>query len=187
MKLFLHMCCAPCSIMCVEKLREKDIDITGFWYNPNIHPYIEYKSRRNAVIEYSKIVNLDVIYKENYGLREFCSATISNLDNRCRFCYTKRLIETAKYAKENNYDAFSTTLLYSPYQKHEMIKEIAEKIAKEFEIDFYYEDFREFYREGQEKARKMEIYMQKYCGCIFSEEERYEKQIEKDKKKSDIK
>lgn len=186
MKLLLHMCCAPCSIMCVEKLREKNIDITGFWYNPNIHPFIEYKSRRDAVQEYSNIVDLPVIYHEEYGLRDFCKNVVGNLDNRCIYCYVKRLRETAKYAKENGFDAFCTTLLYSPYQKHEKIIEISEKIAEEYNIKFYYMDFRSYYKEGQNKARKFGIYMQKYCGCIFSEEERYEKKIIKDKEKYDL-
>lgn len=185
MKLLLHMCCAPCSIICVEKLREKNIDITGFWFNPNIHPFLEYKARRDAVKEYSNIVNLPVIYHDEYGLRDFCKNTINNLDNRCNFCYMKRLVETAKFAKENGFDAFCTSLLYSPYQKHEKIKEIGEKLAKEYNIEFYYIDFRDYYREGQNKARKLGIYMQKYCGCIFSEEERYMKKIEKEKVKYD--
>lgn len=182
MKLLLHMCCAPCSIMCIEKLREENIDITGFWYNPNIHPYIEYKSRRDCIKEYSNIINLDVIYKEEYGLRNFAKNVIDNLDNRCVYCYSVRLNETAKYAKENGFDAFCSTLLISPYQDHERIIEIGNKIADKYGIKFYYYDFRPYFREGQNKAREMNFYMQKYCGCVFSEEDRYSKQIEKDKK-----
>lgn len=182
MKLLLHMCCAPCSIMCIEKLKEENIDITGFWYNPNIHPYMEYKSRRDCLKKYSELINLDVIYKEEYGLRNFTKNVINNLDNRCTYCYAVRLEETAKYAKENGYDAFCTTLLISPYQNHEKIIEIGNKIADKHGIKFYYYDFRPYFREGQNKAREMEFYMQKYCGCVFSEEERYSKQIEKDLK-----
>lgn len=182
MKLLLHICCAPCSVMCIEKLREENIDITGFWYNPNIHPYTEYKARRDCLSEYSKVINLDVIYMEEYGLRNFTKNVINNLDNRCTYCYTIRLDETAKYAKENGYDAFCTTLLISPYQNHQKIIEIGNKIADKYGIKFYYYDFRPYFREGQNKAREMSFYMQKYCGCIFSEEERYSKQIERDRK-----
>lgn len=182
MKLLLHICCAPCSVMCIEKLREENIDITGFWYNPNIHPYMEYKSRRDCLKEYSKNILLDVIYKDEYGLREFTKNVVNILDNRCSYCYMVRLNETAKYAKENGFDAFCTTLLISPYQNHEKIIEIGNSIAKKYGIKFYYYDFRPYFREGQSKAREMQFYMQKYCGCIFSEEDRYLKQIQKDKK-----
>lgn len=185
MKILMHTCCAPCSIMCIEKLREKNHDVTGYWYNLNIHPYMEYKARRDCFEKYSKSINLPVYFNDYYGLDDFSKNVINNLDNRCAYCYAVRLKETAKFAKENNFDAFTTTLLYSPYQKHDLIKEIASKIAKEYDIEFYYEDFRPYFKEGQEKARNLGFYMQKYCGCIYSEEERYISKIEKDKKKFD--
>lgn len=181
MKLLLHICCAPCSVMCIKKLREENIDVTGYWFNPNIHPFIEYKSRLDCLIDYSNKIGLNVIYNDEYGLREFTKNVICNLNERCNYCYAVRLDATAKYAKENGYDAFSTTLLYSPYQKHELLKEMGEKIAKKYNIKFYYEDFRPYYKEGQEESRNLGFYMQKYCGCIFSEEERYEKKIKRQK------
>ena len=84
------------------------------------------------------------------------------------------------YAAENGYDAFTTTLLVSPYQKHDELRKVCEKLAAEAGIEFVYRDFRVGYREGQEKARELGLYRQKYCGCVFSEEDRYRKQIEKD-------
>ena len=132
---------------------------------------------------YSKMINLKVIYNDYYGLRNFCSNVIDNLNNRCGYCYYCRLNEVAKEAKKLGYEYFSTTLLISPYQNHELIKKTGEELAKKYGIKFYYEDFRPYFREGQSKARELGLYMQKYCGCVFSEEERYGKQIEKDKKK----
>jgi len=105
-----------------------------------------------------------------------------NIDARCKFCYQSRLEKTVKYAKDNGYEAFTTTLLVSPYQKHELIIKIAEELSQKYEIEFIYYDFREGFRKGQQMARDAGLYMQKYCGCIYSEEERYKKQIEKDKK-----
>ena len=172
--------------MCIKKLREESIDVTGFWYNPNIHPYMEYRARRDAVRQYSKMINLDVIYKDEYGLDRFVKSVSNNIDKRCNYCYTDRLLETAKIAKEQGFDAFCTCMLYSIYQDHEKIKEVAEKISKEVGIDFYYYDFRPYYREGQDEARKIGIYMQKYCGCVFSEEERYKKRIDREKIKEEI-
>lgn len=178
----MHTCCAPCSIYCIDSLRKEGIEPTIYWYNPNIHPYIEYKTRRDTLKEYTKMIQAEAIFEEDYGLDKFCENTIKDLNNRCQnYCYPVRLEQTAKYAKENGYDSFTTTLLVSPYQKHEVIKEIGEKIAKQYDLTFVYRDFRIGFREGQEKAKELELYRQKYCGCIFSEEERYQKQIEKDK------
>ena len=174
MKLLMHTCCGPCSVYCIDSLREEGIEPVSFWYNPNIHPYIEYKTRRDTLIEYSKIANFEVIIKEEYGLREFCKNVIDDLENRCtNYCYKVRLEETAKYAKENGYDAFTTTLFVSPYQNHEELKRICEELARKYEIEFLYRDFRIGFRQGQAKARELGLYMQKYCGCVFSEEERY--------------
>jgi hypothetical protein len=172
MKLLLHTCCAPCSVYCIDSLRKEGIEPTSYWFNPNIHPYMEYKARRDTLIEYSKQINLNLIVDENYGLREFCKNVVDDLDNRCKnYCYPVRLEQTAKYAKENGYDCFSTTLLISPYQNHEALKEVGEQMAKKYGIEFLYRDFRPGFREGQNKARELGLYMQKYCGCVFSEEE----------------
>ena len=174
MKLLLHTCCAPCSVYCIDSLAEEEIKPVVYWYNPNIHPYTEYKARRDCLKEYTKQIGIESIFEEEYGLVPFCEVAVQDLENRCgNYCYPVRLAKTAKYAKEHGYDAFSTTLLVSPYQKHELICEIAEKIAKQYNIPFFYRDFRVGFREGQAKAREIGLYMQKYCGCIFSEEIRY--------------
>ena len=174
MKLLLHTCCAPCSVYCIDSLREESIEPTVYWFNPNIHPYMEYKQRRDCLKEYTKSINVEAIFEEDYGLDDFCKNVVNSLETRCQdYCYPVRLEQTAKYAKENGFDAISTTLLVSPYQKHEMIKEIAYDLANKYEIEFIYYDFREGFREGQKMARESGLYMQKYCGCIYSEEDRY--------------
>ncbi|MBQ6605705.1 epoxyqueuosine reductase QueH [Candidatus Saccharibacteria bacterium] len=179
--LLLHTCCAPCSVYCIDSLRSEGIEPTVFWYNPNIHPYVEYKTRRDCLKGYLKSIKVKGIFKENYGLDEFCKNAIKDLENRCvKYCYRARLSETVKFAKENGYEFFSTTLLVSPYQKHEELKAVCEELAELSGVKFLYRDFRVGFREGQKKARELGMYMQKYCGCIFSEEERYKKQIEKD-------
>ena len=184
MKLLLHTCCAPCSVYCIQSLNQEGIQPVLYWFNPNIHPFIEYKARRDCLIEYSKMLDLQLIVNENYGLREFCKNVSEDIPNRCQnYCYKVRMEETAKYAKENGFDAFCTTLFVSPYQNHEAIKKVCEQMAEKYEIDFLYRDFRQGFREGQATARELGLYRQKYCGCVFSEEERYGKQIEKDKQK----
>lgn len=184
MKLLLHTCCAPCSTYVVDKLRKDGYDdITSYWYNINIHPYTEYKMRLDTLIEYAKSINLPLIIDYDYGIREFTQNVSSNIDARCYFCYYSRLERTVKYAKEHGFEAFSTTLLVSPYQKHELIIKVANELSQKYDIPFIYQDFREGFRIGQQMARDAGLYMQKYCGCIYSEEERYQKQIDKDKEK----
>lgn len=173
MKLLLHICCAPCSAACIKVLREEDIDVTGYWYNPNIHPYKEYQSRLNALEEYSKLINLKVIYYDYYGLREFSSNVINDLNNRCEYCYYSRMENVVKYASENGYDAFTSTLFISPYQKHDLLKRICENLSKKYNIEFKYIDFRPYFYEGKKMFSETGLYMQKYCGCVYSEEERY--------------
>lgn len=184
MKLLMHTCCAPCSVYCIETLRKEGIEPTLYWYNPNIHPYQEYKARRDTLKEYSQIIGIKTIFEEDYGLEEFCGNVISDLKNRCiNYCYRVRLEQTAKFAKESGFDAITTTLFVSPYQNHEKLKEICKEVCEKYGLEFVYRDFRIGFREGQEKARELGLYMQKYCGCIFSEKDRYSKQILKDKKK----
>ncbi len=183
MKLLMHTCCAPCSVYCIDKLREEGIEPTLYWYNPNIHPYMEYKARRDTLKQYSEMINIKAIFEEEYGLKEFCKNVINDLENRCsNYCYRVRLEQTAKYAKENGYDAITTTLFVSPYQKHDVIKEILKEIAEKYELEFVYRDFREGFRQGQNKARELGLYMQKYCGCVFSEENSNYDHIISDKK-----
>lgn len=174
MKLLMHTCCAPCSVYCIDSLRSEGIEPTVYWYNPNIHPYMEYKARRDCLKEYTQSIGVQAIFEEEYGLDKFCKNVIGNLKTRCTdYCYRVRLEQTAKYAKEHGFDTITTTLFVSPYQKHEELRQIAEEIAKKYELNFLYRDFRVGFREGQAKARELGLYMQKYCGCVFSEEMRY--------------
>ena len=182
-KVLLHTCCAPCSVYCIDELRKEGIEPTVFWFNPNIHPYTEYKARRDCLKEYVEKINVESLFYEKYGLDEFCKNVVSDIPNRCiNYCYRMRIGETARYAAKNGFDAFSTTLLVSPYQKHDELKAVCEEMAQLAGVEFIYRDFRVGFREGQAKARELGMYMQKYCGCIFSEEDRYRKQIEKDLK-----
>ena len=176
MKLLMHACCAPCSVYCIDELRKENIEPTLFWYNPNIHPFKEYEARRNCLVDYCKKINLECIVEDEYGLEKFCKNVIDDLDVRCSsYCYPVRLRKAFEYAKNNGYDAVTTTLLYSIYQKHYVIKYLGEQLAQEFGIDFYYKDFRYGFWVGHDKAMDEGFYMQQYCGCIFSEEDRFVK------------
>ena len=172
MKLLMHTCCAPCSVYCIDTLRKEGIEPTLLWYNPNIHPYTEYVLRRDCLKEYSKKIGVNAIFEDEYGLEPFCKEVINDVKTRCiKYCYPIRLRHTFEYAKEHGYDTVTTTLLYSIYQKHDYIKHLMEKYSEEYGIKFLYKDFRVGYWEGHQKAHELGLYMQKYCGCIFSEEQ----------------
>lgn len=185
MKLLLHMCCGPCACFPVKRLREMGIEAVGYFFNPNIHPYKEWQHRLETAKEFSEKVNLEICIDENYQLREFLNKALlaEKIQNgRCQMCYTWRLEETAKFAKENGFDAFTSSLFVSVYQQHEVMKETAQIIAKKVGINFFYEDFRLGWQEGIDISHKLELYRQPYCGCIFSEEERYSKVLRKKRK-----
>ena len=180
MKTLLHTCCAPCSVSCVEQLRAEGIEPVSYWFNPNIHPYQEYKARRDTLIEYAGLIKMELIVQEEYGLPDFVCAVADDIAHRCTKCYEMRLEQTARFAAENGFDSFTSTLFVSPYQQHECMADIARQAAQKWGVAFLYRDFRSGFRAGQQQARELGLYMQKYCGCVFSEEDRYAKQIARD-------
>ncbi|MDI6733804.1 MAG: epoxyqueuosine reductase QueH [Planctomycetota bacterium] len=179
--LLLHICCGVCASGLIEKFRKDGYKIAGFFYNPNIHPYKEFLKRLRAVEMLSETEEIPVFYERNYGLIEFLSS--QSPDNlqwkkepnlfRCARCYEMRLSRTADIAREHNFPVFSSTLIISPCQNQLLIKNIGENIAQSKEIVFKYERVTELYPQCVEFARKRQLYRQQYCGCIFSEYERY--------------
>lgn len=173
MKIFLHICCAPCALYPYYRLREEGMAPTGFFYNPNIHPYLEYKRRLDTVKEFSLRSGLDVLYRCGYDLDEFLGKVVGKGAGRCEQCYRMRLDAAGRAAKEKGFKLFTTSLLYSKYQKHDLIRSIALETAAEHGLEFYYEDFRRGWREGIMESKAMGLYRQHYCGCIYSERDRY--------------
>jgi hypothetical protein len=148
-------------------LKGEGMDLHGLFFNPNIHPEEEYLKRKENVEIFSRAENIPVELWDDMR-QEVWENYKGSDEDRCNMCYSIRLDKTASIAKEKGFDAFSTTLLVSPYQKHELIKEIGERLAKKYGIDFYYKDFRPGFRQGQQQAREMGLYRQKFCGCIVS-------------------
>lgn len=173
MNTLLHICCAPCANQPVAQLREEGIRVTGFWFNPNIHPYTEYQARKRTLEEYAKEAGMKLVIGGTYDLRPFVTAVADNIDARCGYCYRVRMEETARYAAEHGFDSFTSSLLISPYQNHEAICAVAQSMGEKYGVEFLYRDFRPLFQAGQDYAREHGFYMQKYCGCIFSEEDRY--------------
>lgn len=182
MKILLHTCCAPCTLYPLRILREGGFHVTGYFYNPNIHPYMEFERRADALATVSSVLKLPLIWDDAiYGLKDWLDMINKDapFPERCSSCYEMRILMTAKKARKLGFDAFTTTLLYSRYQRHDKIREICASISSSLGIDFYYHDFREGWQEGIDASKNLGIYRQAYCGCILSEGERYEKRGKK--------
>ncbi len=173
MKILMHICCAPCAVFPVAELRNAGVDVTGFFFNHNIHPYLEYRRRLDTVAEYARKEALEVIFLDDYRLEEFLGNVAGKPDERCLYCYASRLDKTAETAAEMGFDAFTSSLLYSRYQKHEIIRTLGEKAGVASGVPFHYDDFRRGWQEGIRLSKAMGMYRQQYCGCVYSEKERY--------------
>jgi len=211
MNILLHICCAPCSLYTIDKLRQDGHKVQGLFYNPNIYPLAEYKQRRQAVVDMSKRMSVNITYKDSceqplgegsaktpkipqreifgsdfalarpasggapcpLAQNKFCSTSTfaAAKQLRCANCWRNRLNKTVNTAKQQKYDAFTTTLLISPYQNHDEIRNIGNELAKESDVGFYYDDFRVGFRKSQQMAKEQNVYRQKYCGCECSIEE----------------
>ncbi|MFH0889509.1 MAG: epoxyqueuosine reductase QueH [Planctomycetota bacterium] len=175
--ILLHICCGVCATGLTRKLKADGDKITGYFYNPNIHPYTEFKKRLRAVEVLAEQEKILVHYESSYGLDEFLMAVASYGkiydNNRCMKCYEIRLQKTAQKAKELGFNVFTSTLIVSPQQNQSVIKNIGENVAQNQGIVFKYEALTDLYTECKETAKKRQLYRQQYCGCIFSEYERY--------------
>jgi predicted adenine nucleotide alpha hydrolase (AANH) superfamily ATPase len=173
MKLLIHICCSPCLCYPYRVLTEAGHELTGYWYNPNIHPTTEYVARLDSLLAFARGQKLPLVLDNQYRLEDYLQAVSFEEEDRCRICYDLRLRQAAQVAKAKGADAFSTTLLYSIYQKHDLLAELGARIGEETGVPFFYQDFRPGWKEGIRKSKEIGLYRQKYCGCIYSERERY--------------
>ena len=172
-RILLHTCCGPCTIVPLRSLRDQNWEVHGFFFNPNIHPYQEFQRRLEALHQLAKNQDLPLIVRDDYPLEDFLRQVVFREQDRCLVCYAIRLDAAARLAKKSRFDAFTTTLLYSKRQKHELVCAIARDAASRYGIVFHYEDFRTGWKEGQAAAKNLGLYRQQYCGCIYSEKERF--------------
>ncbi|HBR21371.1 MAG TPA: hypothetical protein DD713_02180 [Nitrospiraceae bacterium] len=197
MKLLMHICCANCSLYPVKTLSEKGVSVTGLWFNPNIHPYAEYKNRLDAVKifelllknppsppfakgEMGGLLDIQIHYIDYYGIKEFIQRTGNGGENRCNVCYEMRLDKTAQKAREIGADGFTTSLLISPNQKFDVIIDIGREMERRHSVEFFIEDFRPGWKQGVELSKKLGLYRQKYCGCIYSEMEKHLERVKRE-------
>lgn len=173
MNILFHICCAPCAVYPLSRLRTQGFSVRGYFYNPNIHPYVEYQKRMSTVQDFAVRSGLSVSYRDGYDLDEFLVRVAGKGHERCEQCYRMRLDAAAAETNKSGSSLFTTSLLYSKYQNHDLIRAVAEEMAPEHGVQFYYEDFRKGWSEGIKESKAMGLYRQQYCGCIFSERDRY--------------
>jgi predicted adenine nucleotide alpha hydrolase (AANH) superfamily ATPase len=173
--LLVHTCCGPCACGCFDRWRQEGFQVTSFWYNPNIHPYAEHQKRLQTLQDFFRKNGTPLVVSEGYDVVRYFRAVVGHEDDRCRHCFRLRLSATASAARERGFEAFTTTLLISPYPDQGLLKQIGEEIAQGEGLRFISEDMRLCYPDSRRISQEMDLYRQKYCGCIYSEWERSSK------------
>jgi len=172
-KVLIHCCCAHCAAYTVDYWSRQGYEVSAFWYNPNIHPYLEHQQRLEAMKSFAQELNLPLVVSEGYDLIDYFRQVVGHESERCRYCFRLRLSKTAETARQAGFDAFTTTLLISPHQKHNLIFEVGHELANETGMDFLYADLRKRYSDSRRMTKGLNLHRQQYCGCVYSEWERY--------------
>lgn len=173
--LLLHACCAPCASAVVERLKDY-FNVTLYYFNPNIYPEAEYEKRYDNLVRLAERFAVGLI-KCDYDPNEYFQK-VSGLERekeggkRCKVCTFMRIENACKYAKENGFDYFSTTLSISPLKDTESLNEQGRDCMERYGVKFLFADFKkkDGYKRSIELCRELKIYRQNYCGCIFARE-----------------
>ncbi|MFC1968893.1 epoxyqueuosine reductase QueH [Chloroflexota bacterium] len=171
--LLVHCCCAHCAAYTVDYWRGQGYEVGALWYNPNIHPYMEHQRRLEAMQEYARGADLPLSVVDGYDIIDYFRRVVGNEAQRCKHCFELRLSKTVEVAADGGFDAFTTTLLISPHQKHDLIREVGSQVSESSGGDFLYADLRKRYSDSRHITKELGIYRQQYCGCVYSEWERY--------------
>jgi predicted adenine nucleotide alpha hydrolase (AANH) superfamily ATPase len=183
MKVLLHACCGPCASYPLPALLDMGHSLYALYYNPNIHPFTEYEKRREGFYELARNYDLSVVGEEDYDPTPYLQAIAFREPQRCKMCYQLRLERAAQIARKGKFEAFTTSLIVSPYQKHELIKEVGLNCGEKYGVPFLYFDWRPYYPETVKRSRELGLYRQPYCGCLYSEWERYRQKGKKERHK----
>lgn len=182
MRVLLHMCCGPCAIMPLRMLAQAGHEVVGWFYNPNVHPLAEYLRRREGAAQVAAAHGIVIHFPEpetaEYDVAAWCREALAEPGGRCLYCRESRLDAAAEAARRLGCETFTSSLLYSRRQDHEGMRKAGENASAKRGISFLYRDFRPFWQDGIAASKELGIYRQQYCGCVFSEEERYARDLE---------
>jgi len=179
MRILVHACCGPCLAAPARALAAEGNELTVYWYNPNVQPYREYRRRLGALRELAARERWPLDVEDRYDPDFFLREVVTARAGRCPQCYDERLGRAARRARETGCGAFTTTLLASRHQDHDAIAAAGENAGNAAGVPFLRRDFRTLDEESHRLAREMGLYLQGYCGCIYSEEERYRRRADK--------
>jgi epoxyqueuosine reductase len=168
----VHVCCAHCAAYTVDYWRGLGYAVSAYWYNPNIHPFLEHQHRLDAMRTLAAEMDVPLIVEPGYDMVDYFRAVVGHEDDRCRHCFDQRLTKTAAIAAGLGIASFTSTLLISPHQEHEILREVGEETAAGG-VGFLYADLRKRYSDSRHMTKPLDIYRQQYCGCVYSEWERY--------------
>jgi len=169
----VHCCCAHCAAYTVDHWQQQGYEVNALWYNPNIHPFMEHQHRMEGMKSLAKEANVPLLVTDGYDMVEYFRRVVGHEAQRCQYCFELRLSKTTDTARQKGFSAFTTTLLISPHQKHELLREIGNKLAEEKGVEFLYADLRKHYSDSRHLTKPFNLYRQQYCGCVYSELERY--------------
>ena len=179
--LLLHVCCGPCALMPLTRLKDEGYEVTAWFMNPNIHPLTEYLRRREAAAECAQKHNVPLLFADAAWDVTAWLRAASGRDEppaRCAWCCESRMEATWAKAHELGFASFSSSLLYSRYQPHDIIAAAGHRLAARVDgPTFVYRDFRTDWQAGIDASRAWGLYRQSWCGCIYSEAERYRKRL----------
>ena len=174
-KVLMHSCCAPCAGDLMQRMKDSGIDVTIFFYNPNIHPKKEYEIRKNENIRFAKKLGMpfiDVDYDvKNWFKRAKGLEWEPERGERCTKCFDMRFECTALYAFEHGFSTITSSLGISRWKNMDQINDCGIRAADNYEgVDYWTFNWR---KQGgaarmYEIAKKEQFYKQEYCGCIFS-------------------
>lgn len=172
-RLLLHICCGPCACGAVPFFKNQGVEVIGLFFNPNIHPLLEFRRRLTAAQEAAEFARIQLRIDDSYDPETWFKAVTFGQYGRCEACVAMRLRRAAEEAAAQECEAFSTTLSISSWQDHEAIKTWGDVAGREHGVRFVYEDLRRHYAESYNLSRRIGLYRQKYCGCLVSEWQRY--------------
>jgi hypothetical protein len=169
----IHCCCAHCTAYTIDYWRGQGFKTSALWYNSNIHPYTEYQYRLEAMRSLAERMDFPLIIAEGYDMVDYFRQVTGHEAERCRYCFRLRLKKAAEIALKCDFSSFTTSLLISPHQEHDLLREIGNELAEEIGIAFLYVDLRKRYSDSRRMTKPLGLYRQQYCGCVYSEWERH--------------
>jgi predicted adenine nucleotide alpha hydrolase (AANH) superfamily ATPase len=171
MKVLLHICCSVCASLAIKRLKDEGFFVVGFFFNPNIHPFSEYRRRKDNLAVVKRVFSIDII-EGSYKPRDWfdvCKeyAEAPEGDIRCNLCYEFRLKETLDLCKRGQFDFFTTTLSISPHKSSATIFDVAKKIGGNYFLERNFKE-KDGFKQAIDFSKEHKLYRQNYCGCVYS-------------------